>query len=383
MILAVGCSTDQVVLPQPPKPKSTFAELSNKKLRFATAIQAPMFVAASESSMVVHDLMSGRPQFLKANQTNFPISLKGLDGEQVKGSRLAFVGYDNHEPDSLLIGTDAEVRKYHPVTMTYGSVVDNFAPCPAFNNFYAQCFSFSVDDEEYVLMPRSTPCINQARDGKSYSLSDFGSIQFAQLKNLRTEETKPVFAIPSDNEIIADKMFYSRTFAAISSGNRAGEFYALINPTTQVSRFKFDRPTKDLILAGSWMLNLPYFDNTSPQVLNQGWEPIRSAAQTTFRNNPEVKFFSVHNDTAVVYYQPGIPEDEFLDSPFQSSYLLGAVVLSTGESVVYSVDYNEFIILGALKNGRIWAYDLRESELDSTVVSVVRSVSVGDLFVNQ
>jgi len=260
----------------------------------------------------------------------------------------------------------------------FTSDVNTYEDCSSFNKYPSGIFEIVQNGDTLLISQNGRPCINTPRDNKGFSVEEFMSINFLQVK--KHDQIKYTLKITNNNEIINENKLFVKTFPLITYDKVNKYFYCLINPTNQLLKFKIDDVSLEAVLEDEWELELPLYEQHVDYVLNNGID--RSLVDLNIEHNAELTTLKAVKGKIFILYRPGIPQGELENFKYNQHYLLHIYDIKTNKKITYALDYTKIFFLNCLDNGDMWFYHIEESERSKSISSVVYSVNIDDIFNN-
>jgi hypothetical protein len=346
---------------------------NSTKLNFDVPLILPDPICSNDSSIMIFDVGDNKIKQLYLNEKFSMFDPLGNGPSKLGGSIFKGVGYSIMNSNDLLLGSDTNIKGFNVLSNSFDEeVLDYFPQCINFSPAVSEIFNIKSGSDTLVISQNGEPCIVLEMAENSFSIKDFKSIKFLRIKPKNREFAELGLSIPDKNDIIVKNELFVRTELFVSYNENRKSFFAVINPTNHLYEFKLDPNNFNFELKNTWNLNLPYSEHPINYTLNNGIN--RELAQDNLKYNFQINLIKAFDKYLVLSYIPS-KSTHFSNSseaPYASHYLIALFNLEDEKLKVFSLDYNEIYFLGSTNNGKLWFYNIVESEKGkSTVVQVL------------
>lgn len=346
---------------------------NSDRLSFEVPLILPDPICSNDSSITIYDVGDNKIKQFYINGNFSVINPLGDGPQRLGGSYFKGVGYSIMDHNDLLLGSDTNIKGFNVLSNSFDEkLLDFFPQCINFSPPVSEIFNIRSGNDTLVISQNGEPCIELEMAKNSFSISDFKSIRFLRIKAKNKESAELGLSIPDGNDIIVKNELFVKTELFLSYNEKRESFFAVINPTNHLYEFKLGEKNFNFELKNTWNLTLPYSEHPINYTLNNGIK--RELANDNLKYNFQINLIKAFDKYLVLSY---IPSKSTLfsntsEAPYASHYLLALFNLEDEKLTVFSLDYNEIYFLGSTNNGKLWFYNLIESEQGrSTVIQVL------------
>ncbi|NRB62290.1 MAG: hypothetical protein HRU40_04530 [Saprospiraceae bacterium] len=350
---------------------------NSNKIVLPIGISLPSVLASNENSIIVYDYGDSMIKLLNEKGCKSFLPLGSADNTQ-GGAIFTGIGFSAKSPSTLNVSSETNIRGYDLEKGLFTTDINTYEYCSAFNNYPSEIFEIVQKDDTLLISQNGIPCINTPRNNRGFSVEEFESIRFMQIKE--NDKINHTFKIPDNNEIISKDKLYVKTFPLITYDYVNKYFYSMINPTNQLLKIKIDNNTLEAVVENEWNIKLKSYDQNVDYTLNKGID--RSLIEQNLTHNSEIIMLKAVDGKIFIQYRPSIPKEELNNFKYNQHYFLCIYDTISNNKITYALDYTKIFFLNCLDNGDLWFYNIEESELSNSVTTIINTINMNDLIYN-
>ena len=304
---------------------------NSNKIVLPIGISLPSVLASNENSIIVYDYGDSMIKLLNEKGCKSFLPLGSADNTQ-GGAIFTGIGFSAKSPSTLNVSSETNIRGYDLEKGLFTTDINTYEYCSAFNNYPAEIFEIVQKDDTLLISQNGIPCINTPRNNRGFSVEEFESIRFMQIKE--NDKINHTFKIPDNNEIISKDKLYVKTFPLITYDYVNKYFYSMINPTNQLLKIKIDNNTLEAVVENEWNIKLKSYDQNVDYTLNKGID--RSLIEQNLTHNSEIIMLKAVDGKIFIQYRPSIPKEELNNFKYNQHYFLCIYDTISNNKITYA-----------------------------------------------